>query len=302
MPVMTQKEENKNGLPKVPARARIYYYPGCSLMSSARELGDSLFQMARIHGAWLSQLQDWNCCGASPAHSVNQDYALMLAGRNLLLAERQGIDELHVICPSCFVRLRTAAKTFENEADKNEMIESVLGKKYQGTVKLKFFLEMLANEQLEMFKKAVINPLKGLKGVLYFGCLLTRPEWLTGFDVRPYEENLNDLVRALGIETVNWGYAKQWCGSHLAVTKPETVDDMVDRIRDQARRVGANCIIAFCPLCQVNLELRGKNVEPLPVFYASELIGMAANLPGHRDWLNKHLIDPIPLLTYLKLI
>jgi len=298
---MDQKEKNKDSSDNQ-GHARIYYYPGCSLMSSARELGESLFQMSRINGTWLSELQDWNCCGASPAHSVNQDYALLLAGRNLILAERQGIDVLHVICPSCFVRLRTAAKTLENEPEKNELMESVLGKKYQGTVTLKFFLEMMTNDQLGRFKESVINPLKGLKGVLYFGCLLTRPEWLTGFDVRPYEEQLNELVRSLGVETVNWGYAKQCCGSHLAVTKPDAVDDMVDRIRDQARRVGANCMIVFCPLCQVNLELRGKNVEPLPVFYASELIGMAAKQPGYRKWLDKHLVDPNPLLTSLKLI
>lgn len=299
---MAQNEKNKEASKLPQEHNRIYYYPGCSLMSSARELGDSLFQMSKISGNWLAELQDWNCCGASPAHSVNQDYALLLAGRNLVLAERQGIDTLHVICPSCFVRLRTAAKTLENEPDKNELMESVLGKKYHGTVKLKFFLEMMTEDQLEKFKSSVVNPLKGLKGVLYFGCLLTRPEWLTGFDVRPYEENLNELVRTLGVETINWGYAKQCCGSHLAVTKPDTVDNMVDRIRDQARRVGANCMIVFCPLCQVNLELRGKNVSPLPVFYASELIGMAAKLPGHREWLNKHLIDPNPLLSSLKLI
>lgn len=280
---------------------RFYYYPGCSLMSSAKEFGESLFQMFRLLGAWVEPLDDWNCCGASPAHSVNQDYALMLAGRNILLAERQGIKDLYVICPSCFVRLRTAERTIRENAEKNDKLEKIMGRRYNGTVRIRFTPEFLS-DVLNVFARAVINPLAGMKGVLYFGCLLTRPEWLTGFDIRPYEQNLNKLVRALGVETVDWSFSKQCCGSHLAVTKPDMVNRMVDDIRDHARRAGANCMIAFCPLCQVNLELRGKEVDPLPVFYISELIGMAAKLPGHEKWVGKHLVDPKPLLSELKLM
>lgn len=280
---------------------RVHYYPGCSLMSSAKDFGTSLFQMFRLMGTWVEPLEDWNCCGASPAHSVNQDYATLLAGRNLLLAERQGIDDLYVVCPSCFVRLRTAEKTLSTDPSLNAKLAKACGREYEGGVRVKFTPEILSDAPI-VFEKAVVNPLAGLKGVLYFGCLLTRPEWITGFDIRPYEKKLKKLVNVLDVETPDWSYSKQCCGSHLAVTKPEMVDHMVDRIRDHARRAGANCIIAFCPLCQVNLELRGKEVEPLPVFYISELIGLAAKLPGHENWVKKHLVDPRPLLNSLELI
>ena len=275
---------------------RIHYYPGCSLMSSAKEIGESLFQMARLAGAWMEELHDWNCCGASPAHSVNQDYALMLAGRNLVLAERQGVKDLYVICPSCFVRLRTAEKELRHNSEKNDLLEKTVGKRYEGNVRLRFFLEVSASSQFDFFLKAVVKRLEGLKGVLYFGCLLTRPEWITGFDVRPYEDDLRKFVDGLGVKTLDWGYSKQCCGAHLALTKPDHVDRLVDRIRDNARKVGANCLISFCPLCQVNLELRGKDSEPMPVFYISELIGMACQLPDNEKWVRKHLIDPLPLL------
>ncbi|PIE69886.1 MAG: heterodisulfide reductase subunit B [Deltaproteobacteria bacterium] len=270
-------------------------------MSSARDLGESLFTMARLVGSWVEELKDWNCCGASPAHSVNQDYATLLAGRNILLAEQQGINDLHVICPSCFVRLRTAEQTLRTNDEKNALLESALGHRYKGSVRIKFFLELLS-EGITAFQKAVINPLSGLRGVLYFGCLLTRPQWITGFDVRPYEDNLVKLVQSLGVETLDWGLSKQCCGSHLAVTKADYVNDMVDRIRDHAIRAGANCIIAFCPLCQVNMELRGKETEPLPVFYISELIGLASRIHRSEHWLKKHLANPIPLLKELDLL
>jgi len=282
--------------------SRIYYYPGCSLMSSAKELGESLFAIAKLVGSWVEELKDWNCCGSSPAHSVNQDYALLLAGRNLLLAERQGIDELYVTCPSCYVRLRTAENTLRHTPVKNDILEEAIGRRYDGTVRLKFFLEVLTDSRRELFKDAVVNPLKGLKPVLYFGCLLTRPEWITGFDVLPYEAELRSFVDSLGVETKRWGYAKQCCGAHLAVTKPDLADSQVDKIRDQAKRSGANCIISFCPLCQVNLELRGSKETCLPVFYISELIGLACKLKNAHSWLKKHLVDTIPLLEKNKLL
>lgn len=297
-------ENEKAQAPAVvaPPHPRIYYYPGCSLLSTAKELGESVFQMSRLVGSWLEELRDWNCCGSSPAHSVNQNYAILLAGRNLVLAERQGIQDLYVVCPSCFVRLRTAEKTLASDREKNDLLEEAIGKRYLGSVRLHFFLEVATSRYVEIFKKAVVNPLKGLRGVLYFGCLLTRPEWITGFDVMPYEENLKQFVEILGIETIDWGFGKQCCGAHLSMTKSDHVNMMVDRIRDNARRVGANCLIAFCPLCQVTMELRGKNAEPLPVFYISELIGMACKLEGSKKWVRKHLVSPKKLLKENHLI
>jgi len=70
----------------------------------------------------------------------------------------------------------------------------------------------------------------------------------------------------------------------------------VDRIRDHARRAGANCLVVFCPLCQVNLELRGTDVKPLPVLYISEVMGLAFESPEVKGWLGRHLVDPLPLL------
>jgi heterodisulfide reductase subunit B len=272
------------------------------LTSSAKELAESFSEMASLLSMQVEPLDDWNCCGSSPAHSTNHGYALLLAARNLILAEEQGVQDLMVMCPSCFVRLREADRVIREDEESNRLVEQELGQPYRGGVRLRFFLEIFSNgASLKALEAKVKQPLSGLKGAMYYGCLLSRPEWITGFDVGPYETALENLIRLLGAEPVHWGYEKQCCGAHLAVTKPQMVDRMVDRIRDFARRSRANCIVAFCPLCQVNLEMRGKEVEPLPVLYIPELIGLAAQLPHCRRWLEKHLVDPIPLLSSLNL-
>jgi heterodisulfide reductase subunit B len=264
-------------------------------------MAESFKEVARGYGLEVQALDDWSCCGSSPAHSTDHEMALLLAARNLLLAEAQGAEELMVLCPSCFVRLREAERTIVEDEGEAQKVQRSLGGRYQGKVRLKFFLETMKELGLEKLKAGVKVPLQGLKGALYYGCLLSRPEWITGFDVAPYEAFLEDLFRALGGDVVHWGYSRQCCGAHLAMTKADLVNGLVDRIRDHARRAGANCLVVFCPLCQVNLEMRGRDQEALPVLYISEVMGLAAGLPQTRSWLARHLIDPQPLLASLKI-
>ena len=61
------------------------YYPGCSLDSTARENNESLIYLLKHLGVELIELEDWNCCGSSSAHSVNSDIAFDLASRNFSL-------------------------------------------------------------------------------------------------------------------------------------------------------------------------------------------------------------------------
>jgi heterodisulfide reductase subunit B len=276
---------------------RIHYYPGCSLTSSAREMGESFFEIARACSLKVVTLEDWNCCGSTPAHSTNRDYGLLLPARNLILAESQGVDELMTLCPSCFVRLWDARRAILEDEGKGRLVKDSLGRRLEGRVRPKFFLDVLYAVGLERFKSLVKSPLKGIKGALYYGCLLSRQEWITGFDVEPQRGFLEALVRSLGAEPIHWSLERQCCGASLAVTKPEMSDQMVDRIRGHARRAGANCLVVFCPLCHMNLELRGSEVEPLPVLYITELIGLAAQLPHCRHWLGKHLVDARSLLS-----
>jgi heterodisulfide reductase subunit B len=208
----------------------------------------------------------------------------------------RGVKDLMVMCPSCFVRLKQAEREILTSVEKAQELERVFHRKYRGGVRLRFFLEILEQIGLERVKEIMRNPFHGLKVALYYGCLLSRPDWITGFDVAPYERFLEELVRIAGADPVRWPYSKHCCGASLAVTKPETSDRLVDRIRHYALEAKAQCIVVFCSLCQMNLELRGKASSPLPVLYITELLALAAGSPNARKWLSKHLIDPLPLL------
>ncbi|MBW2554550.1 MAG: hypothetical protein JRE20_10540, partial [Deltaproteobacteria bacterium] len=58
-----------------------------------------------------------------------------------------------------------------------------------------------------------------------------------------------------------------------------------------ARKAGANCIVTACPLCQANVDTRQKGSKDglLPIFYFSELMGLAFKLSGINKWFKKHV-------------
>jgi heterodisulfide reductase subunit B len=46
--------------------------------------------------------------------------------------------------------------------------------------------------------------------------------------------------------------------------------------------------------------MRQTNPPNMPVFYFTELLGLAFGLPEAQKWWSKHLIDPRPLLGKMK--
>jgi len=82
---------------------KVAYYPGCSLDGTAIEFNKSLKSVAGVLGLELQELSDWTCCGSSSAHITDDKLAVSLAGRNLLIADKMGMDLL-VACASCFQR------------------------------------------------------------------------------------------------------------------------------------------------------------------------------------------------------
>src|SRR5512143_1475491 len=105
---------------------KIGFFPGCSLEGSSREYNESLQAIAPVLGIELAEVPDWNCCGATAAHTLNPKLALALPARILALAERAGLDELVVPCSACYSRLAgTRHELLHNEPLRQE-IENII--------------------------------------------------------------------------------------------------------------------------------------------------------------------------------
>lgn len=276
---------------------KITYYPGCSLEGTAVDYAASIAAIAALLDVELMELFDWNCCGASSAHSLSHDLALTLPARNLALAEAAGRDVV-APCALCFNRLKVAEKALQGQEAEE------LGVPYQGGIKIWDLLDYLTQDSfLKALAPKVVHPLTNLHAVCYYGCLAARPPAVT--DNMAYEnpQNMDRLLHVLGAGSIDWSFKTDCCGAGLAIARPDIIDVLVQRLYDRALASGAECFVVSCQMCQANLDLSQERISRkfgqdyyLPVFYFTELIGLAVGHPDAPKWLARHLVDPMPLL------
>jgi heterodisulfide reductase subunit B len=279
----------------------ITYYPGCSLATTAKENNISLIYLFKHLGFNLIELEDWNCCGSSSAHSINADLAFDLASRNLFLAPPD--RSLLVACPSCLLRLRHAHHKLTEDADARHHYEQKWGKPFEPNLKILHVFEVLDSLNLMEFSKEHAKRLSGLRFVTYYGCMLARPPALN--HEKNYHGLMEKMLESLGATPLKWGYSSRCCGTFLTVARPEVVTPMVNEIIQGAAKAGADCIVTACAMCHMNLEVRSTLKEPMPVLHFSEILSLALGLGGsdeHRGWFARHLVDPRPLLKAMHLL
>lgn len=275
------------------------YYPGCSLESTACEYDASVRAVFRALEVELREIEDWNCCGASSAHSMDSMLALALPARNLALAQEAGFD-IVMPCAACFNRHKTADYELRSDPSRRKELEQLVGFSYEGNIAVRPLLEVVACQiGLKRVAERVRQPLRGLKAVAYYGCLLVRPPQVTQFENPENPTLMNELLTVLGAQALPWSYATECCGGGLSLTKSDVAARLVSRLAEKAREAGAEAIVTSCPLCQVNLELRQRGQEKMPIFYFTELMGLAFGLPETDGWWGKHLINPRPLVQMM---
>jgi heterodisulfide reductase subunit B len=273
------------------------YYPGCSLDGTAREYDESLRGVCEMMDIGLHELEDWTCCGASSAHCTDEHLAIELAARNLAIAER-GDRELLVPCVACYSRFKAAEKEVREHPEEWET-------PYQGKVKIRYALDFFCQDSLlDTVGEKVVMPLSDLKVACYYGCLSVRPPDMTG--VKQYEDPqyMDQLMSTQGAEPLPWSYKTDCCGASLVMTRTDVVRRLSHGLLEMAKEAEADCIVTGCTMCQANLDTRQEEIGKefgqkydLPIFYFTELMGLAM---GHRDvgkWFGRHLTDPRKLLS-----
>jgi heterodisulfide reductase subunit B len=277
----------------------ISYYPGCSLVSSARENKISLDYLFQHLGFNLVELEDWNCCGSSSAHSIDTKLAYDLASRNFSLAPPD--RPLLVPCPSCLLRLRSSHLHLKKDKKARINYEKQWGRPFDPELKILHFFELLDKVDLKGFSKNHRQRLVGLKFVSYYGCMLAHPPALRG--EKNYHGLMEKFLSSLGATPLRWGNSSRCCGTYLSVARPDVVTPMVNKIIGNATDAGAECIITACAMCQMNLEVRCTLKKQVPILHFSEILALALGLgkDEHKSWFSRHLVDPQPLLRTIDL-
>lgn len=276
---------------------KLLYYPGCSLGGTATAYDESTRIVCHALGIELQELQDWSCCGAKSAESVSGTLAIEMPAHDLTTAERVGADVV-TPCPACQQRLSRARSAMLAEPDR-------YSPGYRGDSQVRHLLKLLGdNAMLERIKGMVVKKYGAIKPVCYYGCLTTRPPSVTGYMDFEDPGDLDGILTAIGLEPLRWSYKVDCCGGGHNLPRPDIVRQLSARLFDGAIEAGANCLVTCCPMCQVNLDVRQKEVAALsgksinlPVFFFTELVALAMGQADAVRWWPTHMVDPTALLA-----
>jgi heterodisulfide reductase subunit B2 len=271
---------------------KLSYYPGCSLQGMAKDYADSLDSVFQHLEIDLVEIDDWSCCGASAAHSLDEIMAAALPARNLAIAEKLGFDLISP-CPNCFNRLLFSRKLIREKA-----ID--IPWRVTGGLRVYEVTRFLAqSEMVQQIEHRVVRPLTNLKIVCFYGCKMVRPPRITGFSDFENPQTLDRIARTLGAAVLDWSYKSTCCGASIGIGRKDIQESLTARLLVKARQTGAEAIMVSCPLCQANLDIiqRRSGNDVLPVFYFAELLRLAFEGGGKAaGWLKRHFADPLPLL------
>jgi len=289
----------------------IAYYPGCTLKSSSNLLEVQSIKVLAELDIQLKELEDWSCCGATSAGKTDDFMSIAMPARNLGIACNSPQSELVIPCSACYSRTLVSQKRLEKDPALKDEINAELDKKVDGDVKVSTILEVLMPkvESGELAEK-VKKPLKGLDPACYYGCMLTRfPLDVPVPDNVENPQGMETVLKELGIlKPLDWSYKTDCCGASAAMNDQQTAFTLMSRIMRDAVDRGANCFVTTCPMCQMNLDAyqdlfckQSGICERLPVYFITELVGVAMGMSPQELQIDRHIVDAVSLLKELKL-
>jgi heterodisulfide reductase subunit B len=248
----------------------------------------------------LVDLDNMTCCCPPPVQSIDLTTSQAVAAYNICLAEEAGLD-IVTLCTGCFESLamtNTALKKDEELREKVNKILSNVGKEFKGTIEVKHFLQVLTEDVgLERIKESIVKPLGKLKVAPFYGCHALRPSELLEFDDPERPHLLEDLLAAIGAESVQYRNKLKCCGGLLRGYDDDLALSLARDKLINTTKAGADCIGTLCPFCfvaldigQIQVKSKYNEVYDMPVLHYSELLALALGVAPEELALRSHKV------------
>jgi heterodisulfide reductase subunit B len=254
--------------------------------------------VAKELGIRLIDVEDWSCCGSTPAHTVDHLLYGALAARNLALVEGMKLGTVVTPCPSCLTAFKSAL-AMAQDTERLRQLKELINLPFKGAIEAKSLLQVIFEEiGVEALAERVKKPLIGLRLAPYYGCILTRPPRLAQFDDPENPVSMDKILVALGAEVPDFPFKTECCGAAFGLAKRDVVQTLSAEILEMAEAIEADAMVVACPLCHQNLDLRQGQVNSyrgstrqMPIFYITQVIGLAMGFSPEEMGIGKHAVS-----------
>lgn len=293
---------------------RYLIYPGCSLESISSSYYDSLTAVSAMLDIEFEEINDWNCCGATEYTSIHRLGSFALEGRNLALAAQQVVENNVLVapCSACYLNLSKTEHYLRTDAQLADQVNQALGAanlNYKpGSVDVKHALDIIFNDVgLDAIKDNVSKPLSGLRVAAYYGCLVVRPDYDKHYDDHEYPGMLEELLKVLGAEVIDFPMKAHCCGGHMPSISAPVAYELIRRLVHGASIYKADLLATLCPMCQLNLDAYQADMNrffhtnyQMPILYFTQLMGLAFGISPDRLGIGSEFVDARPALSKIQ--
>lgn len=258
-------------------------------------------------GVELVDLANMTCCCPPPIQSMDLETSLAVAAYNISIAEEAGLD-IVTLCSGCFESLAMANTMLKNDEALKSRVNVILskaGKKFQGNIEVKHFLQVLIKDVgIKRLKQSVSKPLSNLKVAAFYGCHALRPSELLKLDDAERPSILENLIEVIGAKNIEYRNKLKCCGGLLRGFSDDLALDLAREKVANTSKAGADCIATLCPFCFVALDIgqiqiRGKlkEIYDMPVLHYSELLALALGVDPKELALETHKVKADKVLN-----
>ncbi len=284
---------------------RFAFFPGCMIQVRYPQMEAAVRKTVPALGIELVDLPGLGCCPDpvfyKSAHKLDW---LVLAARNLALAEEAGLDFV-TICSGCTETLAEAAHLLAEPGDLRDQVNERLGRigrSYRGGVRARHLITVLRDDVgYERLAGTVRRPLEGVRVAVHYGCHLLKPRAIMQVDDPDHPTIFEDMLRAVGATPVEHAERIICCGK--SCRDCDLPEEMTATVLRSVHAAGVDVMGVICPSCFDSFDTgqlrvarsRGLDFTVPPVYYF-QLLALAQGLSPAEVGLDRHKLKPESLL------
>jgi heterodisulfide reductase subunit B len=290
------------------AQKKFLMFLGCAIPYRVSAFEISARKILAKLGVELVEMPEFNCCGL-PLDPVSHEMMLILAARNLALAEEKGLNII-TLCPGCAGTLKKVNKMLKEDRALRDEINCHLkeaGLQFKGTVDAKHFMQVLMEDVgLDKIKKSVVKPLTMVKVAEHNGCHILRPKEFIGFDDPEDPKMLKALVEATGAACLDYMDETECCGAPSVGVSDKVALQLARDKLNHVKQVNAEALVTICPFCHIMYDTNELRIEKMfnetygiPILHYPQLLGLAMGIPPEELAFSELRVDSSKILKQI---
>jgi heterodisulfide reductase subunit B len=290
------------------AQKKFLMFLGCAIPYRVSAFEISARKILAKLGVELVEMPEFNCCGL-PLDPVSHEMMLILAARNLALAEEKGLNII-TLCPGCAGTLKKVNKMLKEDRALRDEINCHLkeaGLQFKGTVDAKHFMQVLMEDVgLDKIKKSIVKPLTMVKVAEHNGCHILRPKEFIGFDDPEDPKMLKALIEATGATCLDYMDETECCGAPSVGVSDKVALQLARDKLNHVKQVDAEALITICPFCHIMYDTNELRIEKtfnetygIPILHYPQLLGLAMGIPPEELAFSELRVDSSKILKQI---